>query len=136
MEQIAFTVQLPGDFDQTLPMVIEALEAEGFGIITEIDVKSTLKQKLDQDFRRYVILGACNPPLAHKALESDPLVGLMLPCNVTIEENGQGTLINLIDPEIMLLSNSLFAGNQAVREVALDAKARFSSVVEALKSNR
>ncbi len=134
MDQIAFTVQLTGDYDQSLPIVIEALKAEGFGVITEINVKATLKQKLDQDFRRYVILGACNPPLAHKAIEADPLVGLLLPCNITVEENELGTLVNLVNPESLLLSNQVFADNQDIREVALDATERFTRVVTALKT--
>ena len=134
MDQIAFSVQLPGDYDQSLPIVIEALKAEGFGVITEIDVKATLRKKLDQDFRRYIILGACNPPLAHKALESDPLVGLMLPCNVTVEENEKGTLVNLINPEFLLLSYPAFAKDQTIRDVARDATERFTRVVSVLNS--
>ena len=134
MDKLAFTVQLSSDYDQALPHVIEALKAEGFGVITEVDVKATLKQKLDQDFRRYIILGACNPPLAHKALESDPLIGLMLPCNVTVEENELGTLVNLVNPEAMLLSNPILADTPGLKDVALDATARFKRVANTLNT--
>ena len=101
-------------------------------MITEIDVRATIKEKLGKDFRNYAILGACNPPLAHKALEGDPLVGLMLPCNVTVEENEAGTLVNLVNPEAMLLSNPTFAENQTLREVAQDATDRFARIAKTL----
>jgi uncharacterized protein (DUF302 family) len=133
MDQIAFTVQLASDYNEALPFIIDSLKAEGFGVITEVDVKTTLKKKLDQDFRRYIILGACNPPLAHKALETDPLVGLVLPCNVTVEENQHGTLVNLVNPEFMLLSNPKFAENPALKDIARDASERFTRVAKALK---
>lgn len=94
------TLQVP--FDAAVERVTAALQREGFGILTEIDVQATLKQKLDADFRRYVILGACNPPLAHRALLADLDVGLLLPCNVIVYEEDGGSVISVIDPLAML----------------------------------
>jgi uncharacterized protein (DUF302 family) len=79
-------------FEQAEERIRAALQGQGFGVLTEIDVKATLKKKLDVDFRRYKILGACNPPLAHKAMSTDPLIGLMLPCNVILYEEDDGTV--------------------------------------------
>ena len=132
MNEIAFQVVLKENYETSLEKVTEALKAEGFGVLTSIDVKATLKKKLDQDFRQYTILGACNPPLAHKALENEPLVGLMLPCNVTVEETKGGTLVSLVNPKTMLLSSPLFGSNQALVEVATDAYDRFERVHQAL----
>ncbi|MBZ0305235.1 MAG: DUF302 domain-containing protein, partial [Anaerolineae bacterium] len=100
---LGMTVVLHTDFESAEKQVVEALKANGFGVLTEIDVKATLKQKLDVDFRPYKILGACNPPLAHRALTAAPEVGLLLPCNVTLSENAPGEiLVSLVDPLMML----------------------------------
>ncbi|HKJ27856.1 MAG TPA: DUF302 domain-containing protein [Anaerolineales bacterium] len=131
---ISFQVTLKDDFETGLQKVTDALKAEGFGVLTEIDVKATLKKKIDADFRPYAILGACNPPLAHKALQIDPLVGLMLPCNVTVESVEDGTLVNLINPKTLLLSNPMLAESQALVEVANDAYERLARVHQALSN--
>ncbi len=91
------------DFDGAIEKVTQALGSEGFGVLTEIDVRATLKKKLDVDFRRYTILGACNPPMAHKALEAEPEIGLLLPCNVVVQEveGGSGVSVSLVDPMAM-----------------------------------
>jgi uncharacterized protein (DUF302 family) len=96
---IGRTVYLETDMDDALDKVAVALKAEGFGILTEIDVKATLKKKIDVDFRPYRILGACNPPLAHRALSTSPQAGLLLPCNVTVSEISSNRIeVSIIDP--------------------------------------
>ena len=102
-EEIGFEVKLNQTYDDALEMVEAALKKEGFGVLTRIDVKATLKEKLDEDFRPYAILGACNPPLAFRALSTDAGVGLMLPCNITVEANEEGgSLIRLANPAMMV----------------------------------
>ena len=135
-EQISFSITLPNNYEESLDLVTEALKNEGFGVLTEIDVKATLKKKIDQDFHKYSILGACNPPLAHKALQSDPQIGLFLPCNVTVEEVDGGTKIDLINPKAMFLSIPSLAENEMLKEVALDAYSRLLRVAKALEGKQ
>ncbi|HUH12817.1 MAG TPA: DUF302 domain-containing protein [Longimicrobiales bacterium] len=122
---IARTLELP--FEEADRRVREALQSEGFGVLTEIDVRATLKEKLGVDFPAYEILGACNPPLAHQALLAEPDVGLLLPCNVVVRDAGNGnTVIEALDPEIQLE----VADNPRLREMAGEVRARMERVVE------
>lgn len=130
--QIGFEVEIKQPYEETIELVTQALKAEGFGVLTEIDVKATLKKKLDVDFRPYAILGACNPPLAHQALQAAPEVGLMLPCNVTVEasETG-GSIVRILDPKIMM-GVGAFGENPALVEVANQAYEKLARVAKAL----
>jgi uncharacterized protein (DUF302 family) len=121
---------LPSTVDEAEARVREELKKEGFGILTEIDVKSTLKQKLDVDFRPYKILGACNPPLAHRALTEETDIGLLLPCNVVVYEGDEpGTaVVSIMDP-VMQLG---VAGRDDMRPMAEEVKARMERVLAAL----
>ncbi|MEE4216775.1 MAG: DUF302 domain-containing protein [Xanthomonadales bacterium] len=131
MTEMAFEVTVKAPFEAAQERVIEALKAEGFGVLTRIDVHDTFKAKLDIDFRKYAILGACNPPLAHKALSNRPDAGLMLPCNVIVEEAGEDTLVRIIDPQAMMKAGG-FEDDPAIREVGGEAGARLKRVAEAL----
>jgi len=98
-----YTRTLPGvAYDEAVRSITEGLKQEGFGVLTTIDVKQTLKQKLGVDFPRYVILGACNPQLAHRALTLEPEIGLLLPCNVVVSESPDGAVVQVMKPEAML----------------------------------
>lgn len=131
MSAIGFTVKLSVPYDEAVQRVTNALKAEGFGILTTIDVKETLKQKLNVDFRRYVILGACNPPLAHRALSADLDVGLLLPCNVIVYEQDGGAVVSLVDPLVML---GVMA-NPAVEPIANVAREKLERVAAKLRAN-
>lgn len=133
MRDMAFEVNVNAPWDEALERVITALGAEGFGVLTRIDVHDTLKKKLDVDFRNYSILGACNPPLAHKALSHRPDAGLMLPCNVIVEAVDGGTLVRIVDPNAMMEAGGL-SGDPAMEEVGGEAGARLRRVADALKS--
>ena len=101
-DKLGFEVVLQEPYEQALDTVTAALKTQGFGVLTRIDVRATMKEKLDVDFRPYAILGACNPPLAHRALRHVPEVGLLLPCNVTVEAVEPGkTLVRLANPNLM-----------------------------------
>jgi uncharacterized protein (DUF302 family) len=131
-ESLTFQVTMDEPYENAVEKVIDSLKTEGFGVLTRIDVKATLKEKLDTDFRHYVILGACHPPLAHQALLSNPLIGLMMPCNVTVEETGNGSLINIGNPEV-LLDMEPFTTDDQICEVAAEARSHLERVAEALK---
>ena len=133
MTNMAFEVLIGAPYDEALEKVIESLKEEGFGVLTRIDVHDTLKAKLGVDFRKYAILGACNPPLAHKALSARPDAGLMLPCNVIVEEDGDRTLVRIVDPAAMMQAGGL-AGDPAMEEVGGEAGARLKRVAEALRN--
>ena len=98
----SLATRLDVPYEQAIEQVTEALKAEGFGVLTEIDVKATLKKKLDADFRRYTIFGACNPQLAHRALQAELEIGLLLPCNAIVYEDGEGSGVALMDPLVMM----------------------------------
>jgi uncharacterized protein (DUF302 family) len=123
---------VPLDFDQAVERTTAALRQEGFGVLTSIDLRQTLKQKLDVDFRRYVILGACNPPLAHRALQADLEAGLLLPCNVVVHEEDEGrTRVAAMAPIAMIAT----LGEQPeLAAVATEADARLRRVLTALET--
>ena len=123
-----FSVETELPFEDAERRVRELLKQEGFGVLTEIDVKNTLKQKLQVEFRRYKILGACNPPLAYHALSIEPGVGLLLPCNVVIEERDGGSRVLFLDP-IAALG---MVGNPELEPLAADAAARLHRVAQGL----
>jgi uncharacterized protein (DUF302 family) len=126
-----FTIgtRLPGSVEDVRPRVEAALKAEGFGVLTEIDVRSTLKARLGVDREPFVILGACNPPLAHQALEADPAVGALLPCNVVLRQDGPETIVEAMDP----LAALGIAESPGVRPVAVEAASRLERMIEALE---
>jgi uncharacterized protein (DUF302 family) len=114
-------------YDQAVEKVTQTLKAEGFGVLTSIDVKATLKAKLDADFKRYVILGACNPTLAYKALTEENDVGLLLPCNVVVYETEEGgSVVSAIDPEAMLS----VTGRDDLKTLAGEVKAKLARAIE------
>ncbi len=130
MEQTAYGfgkhIGLP--YDEAIERTKAALKTQGFGVLTEIDVKKTMKDKLDAEFQPYVILGACNPPLAHKALTAEPEIGLLLPCNVVVHQDGEGSRVMVMDPEAALG----IVKNPTLEEVAREAKARLQKALEEL----
>jgi uncharacterized protein (DUF302 family) len=123
---IATTVAM--DVARAIARTKEELAAEGFGVLSEIDIAATLKKKLDVDFRPYVILGACNPPLAHRALLAEPDIGLLLPCNIIVyaaDSPGQSVVAAMDPIEALALT-----GNEAIRPIAEDVKSRLARVLE------
>jgi uncharacterized protein (DUF302 family) len=132
MTEMAYEVTIDTPYADALPRVIEALKEEGFGVLTRIDVHDAFREKLGVDFRNYSILGACNPTLAHKALSSRPDAGIMLPCNVIVEESEGGTLVRIVDPAAMMQAGGL-AGDPVLQEVGAEAETRLKRVADALK---
>ncbi len=117
-------------FDEAILQVTEELKKEGFGILTEIDVKETLKKKLDIDFRKYKILGACNPPLAYKALSEEENIGVMLPCNVIVQETADGSVrVSAINP----MESMKAVGNPNLEEIAKTVSDKLANVINNLK---
>jgi len=120
-----FGTIIDGDFDKVEAQVVEALKTEGFGILTEIDVKATLKKKLNIEKRPYKILGACNPPLANQAIEAEPDIGLLLPCNVLVRENEDGKInVSFMDPSAVLT----LVDKEGVAELAEQVRERLMKV--------
>jgi uncharacterized protein (DUF302 family) len=101
MANYEMNIKVKGELQEIKPRVVEALKAQGFGILTEIDVQKTMKQKLGVDYKPYQILGACNPGFAHKVLSVDESMGLLLPCNVVLSQDSEGVTISIQDPEVM-----------------------------------
>ena len=131
-DTFSIDVTIAGSHDDVVEKVTAALAAEGFGVLTTIDVKATLKKKIDVDFRAYTILGACNPGLAHQALTARADVGLMLPCNVTVEENGDGNCtVRFIDPMAMMTFKSL-GEDEALKAIGADAGEKIARAAKAL----
>ncbi|HAN64400.1 MAG TPA: hypothetical protein DCQ79_11180 [Rhizobiales bacterium] len=124
-----FSKKLDWPFDQAVARVMEALKREGFGILTDIDVKATLKSKLGEEFRPYRILGACNPQLAFRALQLEDKIGTMLPCNVIVQEHpGDGVEVSAVDP----VASMQAIGNPALAEVAKEVQAKLRRIVNEL----
>jgi uncharacterized protein (DUF302 family) len=132
LSDYAFETRLALPYAAAIEKVSAALKDEGFGVLTHIDVKSTFKQKLDVEFRKYAILGACNPTLAHRSLSQEPAIGLLLPCNVIVYEEESGgephTVVSIVDPVAMLE----VANSPALTPIAQEAQARLRRVAAAL----
>lgn len=117
------------NFDDTITKITEELKKEGFGVLTEIDVKETLKKKLDVDFRRYKILGACNPPFAYKALQTEETLGALLPCNVVVQEKDDNTIqVSFINP----MESMKNVGNPALEEIASEVSEKLGKVLQSI----
>lgn len=119
---------LASTYDEALAALPEALASEGFGVLTRIDMAETLKAKLGVEFRRYQILGACNPPLAHRALSAEPDIGVMLPCNVIVYEDGDHALVRAIDP-----MGTIAAQTPALVPIAEEVRARLARALDRLR---
>lgn len=129
---LGYTVKVNLDlpYEEALGRVKRALKEEGFGVLTEVDVRATMREKLGVGFRPYTIIGACNPPLSHQALDSDLEAGLALPCNVIVHEDGEGSVVMIADPVVMMGS----LGKPVLDEVAQEARAHLARVATTLAS--
>ncbi len=123
-----FSVNLHADFDAVVERTRVELAEHGFGILTEIDVQATLREKLGADMDRYLILGACNPPFAHRAILTDPAIGVLMPCNVVVREHDDGVLVDFMDPAVVLDLVKV----EGVRDIADDVRTRLEMVRDAL----
>jgi len=123
--QYGFSKTIDLSFENTIPKVIEELKKEGFGVLTTIDVKETLKKKIDLDFKKYTILGACNPTLAHKALQAEEEIGLLLPCNVIVYEKDNKTVVSVFNPGLM----SYIVDNENLKSVADEVQEKLKRVL-------
>lgn len=131
LTSFTFGTRLPGSVAEVRPRVEAALKAQGFGVLTEIDVQATMKAKLGVDRPPYLILGACNPPLALRAIDADPSVGALLPCNVVLREDGPETIVEAMDPMAALG----IVQSVAIRAVAEEARARLERAIDALEES-
>lgn len=132
MSDLAHELRMDIPFEQALEKVQAALKDEGFGVLTRIDIHDAFREKLGVDFRRYSILGACNPPLAHQALSSRPDAGMMLPCNVTVEEDGPtASIVRIVNAETMMRAGGL-ENDPVLADVGNEAARRLARVAEAL----
>lgn len=127
-EDYGMRTRLAVPYEEAVRRTTEALKAEGFGVLTEIDVEATLRKKLGAEFRRYVILGACNPALAHRALTAEVEIGLLLPCNVIVYEEDGETVVSIADPRAMLE----IARSPALEPIAAEARQRLGRALAAL----
>jgi len=133
---LGIVVHLDVPFHPALEAVRAALRTEGFGVLTEIDMQAAFKEKLGLDFRPYVILGACNPSLAHRALSDDAVMGLLLPCNVTVEADGaERSVVRFVDP-MSLMATEAMGASSVVRDVAFDAQQRLTRVAKQLQATQ
>lgn len=130
MADYGISIKLTAPYEKAREAAIEALKAEGFGVLTEIDVKAVLKKKLDVDFRKYAILGACNPPLAHHALNTELEIGLLLPCNVIVYEDGDGSVVSAINPLVVMS----VVDNPELESMAEKVSAKLRRVIDSLKN--
>lgn len=126
--QYGFSKTTDYTFSQAIEKVTEELKKEGFGVLTSIDVKETLKKKINVDFKNYTILGACNPPIAHKALQTEEELGLLLPCNVIVYEKENKTVVSMFDPMMM----TKVIDNEKMIPIATEVKEKLQRVLEAV----
>ena len=123
-----FSKTVDMSYEQAIEKVTAELKKEGFGVLTSIDVKETLKQKINVDFKKYIILGACNPPIAHKALQEEEELGLLLPCNVIVYEKENKTRVSIFDPMVM----TWILENDNMKPIASEVQERLQRVLKAL----